>query len=55
MFECMHCLHKTVVWDNDFNFEDYGLIGDGIVHACHCTNCGAEITYYISLEDEEEK
>lgn len=46
-----------MIWDNDFSFEDFGLEGEGIVHCCHCANCGAEITYYvgddIDIEDNE--
>lgn len=53
MYECFHCGKKTVIWDSDFNFEDYGYEGEGIVHICHCTNCGAEIEYRISLEEED--
>lgn len=58
MYECFHCGEKTVVWDNDFSFEDMGYDGDGIVHICHCANCGAEIEYRIPFsnsEDENEK
>lgn len=58
MYECFHCGEKAVVWLADFDFEDYGYDGTGIIHVCHCTNCGAEITYAISddyeYEDEEE-
>jgi hypothetical protein len=42
------------MWDSDFSFEDVGREGEGIVHFCHCTKCGAEIEYYISLEEEGE-
>lgn len=52
MYECFHCCTKGVIWDSDFSFEDVGLEEDGIVHFCHCTNCGARIEYYISLEVE---
>lgn len=31
MFECFHCLHKSVVWDCDYDFEDFGYDGEGIV------------------------
>lgn len=48
MYECFHCCCKTVIWDNDFSFEDMGYEGEGLVHICHCTNCGAEIEYRIS-------
>lgn len=54
MYECFHCGAKAVCWENDFDFEDYGMGGNGIVHVCHCSNCGADIEYYISDNKEEE-
>ena len=47
MFECFHCGQRSVIWDNDFDAEDYGYPIAGIVHCLHCTNCGAEIEYVI--------
>ena len=49
MYECFHCGEKSVIWDGDFSFEDYGEEGEGIIHECHCENCGARITYRIAL------
>ena len=54
MYECFHCCTKSVVWDSDFDFSDFGYEGEGIVHVCHCTNCGAEIEYRISIPDEDD-
>lgn len=54
MYECFHCGTRSVIWDSDFDFEDYGYEGEGIVQCCHCTNCGAEIFYLISTETEED-
>lgn len=53
MYECFHCGQKSVVWDSDYDFEDYGLDGQGLIHSCHCTNCGAKITYEIPIPEEE--
>lgn len=53
MYECFHCGHRSVIWDSDFTFEDYGYEGEGLIHVLHCSNCGAEIEYSISFEDEE--
>ena len=47
MFECFHCLSRSVIWDSDFTFEDFGYEGTGLVQMCHCENCGAEIEYRI--------
>lgn len=49
MYECFHCGERSVSWDGDFNYEDYGLEGDGIVHNCHCNNCGAYIVYFVPI------
>ena len=53
MFECFHCLARAVIWDCDYNFEDFGYEGEGIVQICHCTNCGAEIEYRIEIPERE--
>lgn len=53
MYECFHCGHRTVIWDSDFTFEDYGLEGEGLVHHCHYTHCGAEIEYYVPITEED--
>lgn len=54
MWQCIHCGEMAVGWDADFSFEDCGYMGDGIVHMCHCRNCGAEIECRIRLDDDEE-
>lgn len=53
-FRCYSCLRSTVIWDNDFSYEDYGIDGNGIVQTYHCTNCGAEIEVYIPIEEVKE-
>mgnify|MGYP007092167633 CR=1 FL=1 len=54
MYECFHCGSQSVIWDCDYDYADYGLEGKGIIHTCHCMNCGARIEYYISLDEEGE-
>ena len=49
MYECFHCLKKTLCWDCDYDYEDFNYIGEGIVHILHCTNCGAEVEYKIDI------
>lgn len=51
--ECFHCGAKAVGWEADFDPEDYGYEGTGIIHNCHCYNCGADIQYVI-LDNQEE-
>lgn len=54
MYECFNCLQRAVIWDSDCNPEDIGVEGRGVVHFCHCSKCGAEITY-VCLEDNEDE
>ena len=55
MNKCFHCGHESVVWDNDFSFEEYYGEGEGIVHILHCANCGAEIEYAIKDSNSDEE
>lgn len=54
MYQCFNCGQYAVIWMNDFDFEDYGIDGKGIVHVCHCTNCDADIEYYCPIEESNE-
>ncbi|MDT3386261.1 MAG: hypothetical protein LIR46_00615 [Bacteroidota bacterium] len=53
-YQCFHCGSYSVVWGADFTFEDYGYEGEGIVHSCHCANCGADVEYRAPLEDNDD-
>ena len=56
MYECFHCCSPhSVIWDSDFSFEDCGYEGEGIVHFCHCTECGAEIEYRVPCDSGEDE
>ena len=55
MYECFHCGSRSVIWQNDFSYEDFCMEGEGIVQVCKCGNCGADIYYYISFNDEEKE
>lgn len=55
MYECFHCGARAVYWSSDFNFEDFGYDGEGIVHICYCSNCGAEIEYRVPVENVVEE
>lgn len=54
MYECFHCGAKAVVWDNDFMAEECRYEGNGIMHICHCNNCGAEIEYFCKEREKDE-
>ena len=53
---CFHCMQPTICWDSDFTGDEVYGNGDtdGLVHMCHCSNCGAEVQYYIRGEGFEE-
>ena len=55
MCECFHCGCHSVGWMADFDFEDYGYEGEGIVHVCKCQNCGAEVTYAVRVDADEKE
>ena len=55
MYECFHCGARAVGWMADFDFEDFGYEGKGIVHICKCQNCGADIEYRIRTDVDEEE
>lgn len=54
MYGCFHCGTKSVIWDNDFSFEDMGYEGDGIVYMCHCKNCGCEVEYRVKFKSNSD-
>ena len=54
MYECFNYLTRNVIWDADYDFSDYGYEGEGVVHACHCRMCKAEIIYIVPAHPEEE-
>lgn len=31
MFECFHCCTRSVIYDSDFDFSDFGYEGGGII------------------------
>lgn len=49
--KCWHCQSK-LVWNADFDFEDYGIEGDGIVTNLTCSNseCGCEVECRLPIK-----
>ena len=50
--KCWHCKNE-LIWNTDFNYEDYGLDGDGVISALSCPNqsCGAYVEVYLKGEE----
>ena len=51
MPNCIIC-GEQLIWQNDFDWEDYGREGEGIVSVWICSKCGAEHEVYINCEQE---
>lgn len=54
-YQCFHCGAYAVQWECDYDYSDYGYDGEGVIHICHCTNCGADIEYRIPAGGEEDE
>lgn len=41
--KCFYC-QNDLLWNNDYDYEDYGIEGDGIVsvYSCHYDKCNTE-------------
>lgn len=52
-YQCFHCLTDGVRWCGDFDSDDYGFEEPGIIHELECDGCGARITYFVPIPDEE--
>lgn len=52
-WKCFLC-GGQVIWQSDFDFEDYGYEGEGIVQNYTCSKCGAEYEVRSSFKDEED-
>ena len=51
--KCWFC-NSNLIWNNDFNFEDYGVEGEGIVAVLTCSECGAFFEGYLRTDGEED-
>ena len=47
--KCWHC-GEDMIWGNDFDYEDYGYSGKGIVSSFSCSNCKATAEVYLPLD-----
>jgi len=48
--KCWFC-GENMVWNSDFNFEDYGYEGEGIVVELICPNCEATAEFKSKIEE----
>ena len=43
--KCYHCNNK-LIWNSDFDYEDFGLDGEGVVTSLSCSKCNAYVEVY---------
>lgn len=49
--KCWFC-GETLIWQNDYDFEDYGLSEEGIVTVLYCPKCDSIWEGYLKLEKD---
>ena len=54
--KCWHC-NEELIWGGDFDYEDYGIEGEGIVSNLSCPNedCNVYVEVFLPLGDENEE
>lgn len=54
MMNCWFCgPDQQLIWGGDFDFQDYGLEGDGIIANLSCPKCGSYVEARTALNEEE--
>ncbi len=48
--ECPYCKQGVLSCTADYEFEEFGVEGEGIVQITRCTNCKIEIETRIPME-----
>ena len=51
---CWHC-STELIWGGDFDYEDYGLEGEGIVSNLSCPKCNSYIEIYTPIENDSKE
>jgi len=46
---CWYCGNE-MIWNCDFDFDDYGIEGKGIVTTLSCPQCEATAEFYTKVE-----
>lgn len=42
-----------LIWGADFDYEDYGIDGEGIVSNYTCPNCGVYVEVYMRSDEDQ--
>ena len=51
--KCWSC-GKDVIWGGDFDYDDFGLMGDGIVSNFSCSSDECRVHYEMYIPSGEE-
>ena len=51
--KCWHC-NKELIWGGDYDYEDYGMEGEGIVSNFSCKKCDATYECYLPLGGQDD-
>lgn len=51
---CGMC-YSPLIWQCDYDFEDFGYEGEGIVGCAVCSGCGAEVEFRLKTNEEEQE
>ena len=51
--KCLNC-GSELIWQSDFDFEDYGMDGEGIVSVWECPSCGSTNICEIPCGEQKE-
>lgn len=55
MYRYFDCGSDSVGWKNDYDFQDFGYEGQGLVRIFVCKNCGAEIEYRCPIDHDDKE
>lgn len=51
---CWYCGEDTLIWGGDNDLNDVYGEGEGIITNLTCSNCGAEVTYELRDDSEDD-
>ena len=53
MCTCWFC-GAEMHWNGDFDFEDYGMDGSGVIATLTCSGCEATAEFYSKQEEDDD-
>lgn len=53
--DCPNCGCNKLIWQSDFDFEDYGYEGQGIVSNYECLECHTRMILEIPIGENDQE